>query len=393
MILQSVRIPEVLRGFAVAGDVFDVSIDGAKIVQIVPALDTSPSGTLICALVDAHVHIDKTYVVNETGAAAGDLSRAIDIMARHRESWTTDAIAARMERALAEAYASGTRAMRTHLDWMTAMAPLSWQVAQQKRVAWADKVTLQLVSITPLDLFADAQNARQIAATLKAGGGIIGAFVYRNADLDAKLENLFRAAAEYGLMLDIHVDEGLDADANGLAMIAQKTIEYRLQQRVTCGHACSLSVQERGQALKTLALCAEAQLHLIALPSTNAYLQGAWDKTPMERGITLLREARDAGVNTCIATDNVADAFYPYGSYDLMEAFRFGVMLAHLSPPDDWLRSITLAPARAMQLDWDGRISEGAPADLVLFAATDEHALLRPAGLQRRVMRKGAWLQ
>jgi cytosine/creatinine deaminase len=393
MLLQSVRIPEVLRGFAVAGDVFDVSINGARITQIVPGHDQKPSGTLISALVDAHVHIDKTYVVNESGAAAGDLSRAIDIMAHHREGWTAQAIAARMERALAEAYASGTRAMRTHLDWMTPAAPLSWQVAQQKRTEWAGRVALQMVSITPLDLFADAQNARQIAATLKADGGIIGAFVYRNADLHTKLENLFRAAAEYGLMLDIHVDEGLDADANGLAMIAQKVIHYQMQQRVTCGHACSLSIQERSQSLTTLALCAEAQLHLIALPTTNAYLQGAWDKTPVERGITLLREARNAGINTCIATDNVADAFYPYGSYDLMEAFRFGVMLAHLSPPGDWLRGVTLAPARAMQLDWDGRISEGAPADLVLFAATDEHALLRPAGLQRRVMRKGVWLQ
>ena len=134
----------------------------------------------------------------------------------------------------------------------------------------------------------------------------------------------------------------------------------------------------------------EAGIHLVSLPSTNLYLQGAWGTTPVERGITRLNEARRLGVSTSIATDNVADGFYPYGSYDLLDSFGLGVQVAHLSPPDVWLQTITTNPARAMQLPWDGRISVGCPADLVLLAARSEFELLTPAGRQRQVIRHGA---
>jgi len=48
-------------------------------------------------------------------------------------------------------------------------------------------------------------------------------------------------------------------------------------------------------AHETLALCAGAGLHLVALPTTNLYLQGAWDRTPVQRGITRIREAAARG--------------------------------------------------------------------------------------------------
>jgi cytosine/adenosine deaminase-related metal-dependent hydrolase len=42
-----------------------------------------------------------------------------------------------------------------------------------------------------------------------------------------------------------------------------------------------------------------------------------------------------------------------------------------------------------MGLQWDGRIREGSPADLVCLAASDDHALLTPTGRRRAVIRKG----
>ena len=109
----------------------------------------------------------------------------------------------------------------------------------------------------------------------------------------------------------------------------------------------------------------------------------------MERGITRLREAAVDGMRPIIATDNVADGFFPYGSYDLIETFGLGVQVAHLAPATDWLDSITVSPARALALAWDGRIAEGCPADLVLLAARNEYELLTPAGRQRTVIRHG----
>ena len=388
MQLFAVHIPPCLRGFASTAQVFDVTLAGTQVQTIKPS--TEPArGLLLPALVDAHTHIDKNFTVQEVGAAQGNLFAAIERMAHGRQRWSPQQLHMRMERALQQAWLAGTRALRTHLDWIEAEPPTALPVFEALRAQWQGRIALQFVSLTPLDVFADAQAGLRIAREVARAGGVLGAFVYRNADLRTKLAQLFELACAHGLALDFHVDEGLDAQATGLRDIAELTLTYGLQGRVVCGHACSLSVQDAAQAEATLVLCAQAGIHLVALPTTNLYLQGSWDTTPVPRGITRLREAATAGLRASLATDNVQDAFYPYGGYDLIETFGLGVQMAHLAPASDWLDAITVSPARALGLDWDGRIAAGCPADLVLLAAADEYALLDAQGRRRTVIRSG----
>ena len=421
MQLEQVVIPVCVRGFASDADRFNVSIEQGVVTAIRPALpaaaatlgnatDSTASGILIPALADLHVHIDKTYVVDEVGAADGDLFKAIRLMAAHRDGWTAHAIQQRMARALTEAYACGTRAMRTHLDWSDAQPPRALAALEHLRDAWRGRIALQCVSLTPLDVLgadtvdpAAAAVAQKIAASVaqvhqrcdrsQGEAALLGAFVYRNDHMAEKLQRVFDLARQYRLQLDFHVDEGLDADACGLHAIAELTLKNGFEGRVTCGHACSLSIQPLAQANATLRLCAQAGIHLVALPSTNLYLQGAWDTTPVERGITRLKEAFAHVLYTSIATDNVADGFFPYGSYDLLDTFCLGVQVAHLSPAEAWLSNITTHPARAMGLAWDGKIAIGCPADFVLLNARNGYELMSPAGRQRRVIRQGRFIQ
>ena len=405
MQLENVIIPACVRGFALSADRFDVQIHNGAVTQISPAQaapDSIASGTLLPCLADAHVHIDKTYVVDEVGAADGDLFKAISLMGQHRANWTTRDISQRMQRAIEDAYRHGTRAMRTHLDWMDATAPKSLAAFEALRDAWRGRVVLQCVSLTPLDCFDGSEVGLQIAQTLaqinarcvKSQGeaALLGAFIYRNADMHTKLQRVFDLAKAHDLHLDFHVDEGLDVDACGLRAIAGLTIANHYQGKVTCSHACALSIQPLSEAEATLRLCAQAGIFLIALPTTNLYLQGAWDTTPVERGITRLKEAKAQGVRALIATDNVADGFYPYGSYDLLETYALGVQAAHLNPADAWLSSITTEPANAMNLPWSGSIEVGCPADFIVLAARSSYELITPAGRQRRVMRAGEFL-
>lgn len=407
VVLQSVALPLAVRGPSVQGppdQAFDLWLKDGRVTQIF-AVPGAAQGLLLPRLADLHVHLDKSYTVAQAGAANGDLFAAIARMAQHRQGWTAADLAQRMQRALQDAYQSGTRALRTHLDWVDGQQPLSLAVFAALLAEWRGRMALQCVSLTPLDVFDDPSVAKGIARTLAdfnaehgspepsgtpgaapaLGPALMGCFIYRNADLASRLDRVFALAAQHGLALDLHVDEGLDVDACGLATVAQLTLAHGLQGRVTCGHACSLSVQPASQAEATLALCAQAGIHLVALPSTNLYLQGSWQATPVERGITRVREARVAGVPTSIATDNVADSFYPYGSYDLLESFGLGVQVAHLAPALDWLDTITTAPAQAMGLAWEGRIEPGCPADLLHLPQADAFSLLSPSGRERRV--------
>ncbi|MDP9993192.1 cytosine deaminase [Variovorax boronicumulans] len=395
MKLEALRIPAPLRGFAAGGArVFDVTLDGGKVAAIVPsASQTQARGTLLSGLVEAHAHIDKNYTVQEVGAAQGNLFAAIERMEKHRAGWTGETLRLRMERALHDALQSGTRALRTHIDWVQPEAPAALAVFEALREEWRGRIELQFVSLTPLDVFADLAAGERIAAEVKRAGGVLGAFVYRNEGIVHKLGRVFDLAQQHGLDLDFHVDEGLDAEATGLRSIAQLVRARDFKQGVVCGHCCSLSVQDDAVANETLALCAGAGLHIVALPTTNLYLQGAWDRTPVPRGITRIHEAAARGLRASLATDNVQDAFYPYGSYDLVETFGLGVQMAHLAPASDWLDAITVSPAKALGLAWDGRIAPGCPADMVLLAATDEHELIGPRGRERTVIRAGRILE
>ncbi len=389
MKFENVIIPACVRGFHLDAERFDVEIQNGAVAHIKRA-QTAPQsiayGTLIPCLVDAHVHIDKTYVVNEVGAADGDLSKAIALMAQHRAKWTAPEITLRMERALQDAYSHGTRAMRTHLDWPDESVPAAAGVFEALREKWRGRLVLQCVSLTPLDSFDSTSACQSIATELArlnqtgnaalGEAALLGAFVYRNADMRAKLQRVFDLAKTHDLRLDFHVDEGLDADACGLKTIAELTIANGYQGKVTCGHCCSLSIQPLAEAQNTLQLCKDAEIFLIALPTTNLYLQGAWDTTPVERGITRLKEALAHGIRAVVATDNVADGFYPYGNYNLMTSFALAVQMGHLSPPDEALALVTTHPALAMGLPWDGKIKVGCPADLLLLQATSPYELI-----------------
>ncbi len=419
--LRNIAIPHSVRGFASDSALFDVRIDNGLLGQIEPS-NVAPisgakeiaNGMLISALADIHVHLDKTYVVKEVGAADGDLYKAIALMAAHRAGWSGAEILSRMARSIEEAYRLGTRALRTHLDWPEANAPRSLAEFEKLRDVWRGRVVLQCASLTPLDDFAKggaagavgvpgedtgeriAQQLAQVNQRSKPQHGeaaLIGAFVYRNNKLHQKLQRVFELAAQYRLNLDFHVDEGLDADACGLRAIAELAIQTAFQGTITCSHACSLSIQNLTDAQETLRLCAKAGIHLVALPSTNLYLQGAWDQTPLERGLTRLKEAAALNVSTSIATDNVADGFFPYGSYDLLDTFALGVQVGHLSPADAWLPAISTRPALAMDLPWDGKVAVGCPADFIFLAAHDAYELITPGGRKRRVIRQGKFLE
>ncbi|MBA3325755.1 MAG: amidohydrolase family protein, partial [Rhodobacteraceae bacterium] len=113
-------------------------------------------------------------------------------------------------------------------------------------------------------------------------------------------------------------------------------------------------------------------------------------RTPRLRGIAPMQEARAAGMDVLVALDNVRDAFYPYGEYDLLDAWRLAVLAAHLDP-EAWLDAITTLPARALGLP-EPRLSVGAPADFLLLDATSATDLVSRARLRPTVWRAGRLL-
>ena len=387
--MSAVNGSRVLRGIALAGREgrFDLSLRDGRIASI--ARSASRGGGFVLPLLsDAHVHLDKTFVAHRLPRRAATLLEAIDITDADKANWNEDDIRHRASQALHCAYAHGTGRMRSHVDWTQPETPPAWPVLNELRAEWRGRIVLQLAALIPLDLVFEAGDS--IAARVAADGGVLGAFVYRNPDLRAKIARIFDLAERHDLALDFHVDEALDPEAQGIDPIIEEAEARRLGGRVLCGHGCALSVRPENIVRTLLERMGAAGMALCILPTTNAsLLDRVPGRTPRHRGIAPLHEARAAGVAVILASDNCRDAFYPWGGYDLWDVFRAAVPQAHLEP-SSWHNTITDTAAGLFHAAPD--LVEGAGADFILWEADDiDDAVGRPQ-CRRQVWRGGAVL-
>ncbi len=386
----------------------DIAMHAGRIVSMAPCDAAAPRGAVapqtggvvdlngapvLPGLVDAHTHLDKTFTLPRIGNVKPGLLAAIEAIAIDRDKWTAPDIFERANQGLQWAYEAGVTHLRSHCDWRDSptAAPLAWPVLGELAQAWAGRITLERVNITPLSLYTQQADAMALAKQVAASGpeAKLGGFVHStNWDIQA-LRHLLQAAHHHNLDVDLHVDEELNPAAQGLASTAAVMKELQFDRRVVCGHTCALAAQSTSQALATLDAVAQLPITLITLPMANLLLQdAATGVTPRQRGVTLVQEARARGIPVLIASDNVQDPFCAVGSYDPLEAFSAGVLAAQLSPAFDVWTEALCRP------DWLGSgtpclpLQAGAPADLLVFLAANSSGF--PSRHQpRAVLRNG----
>lgn len=338
--------------------------------------------------VEPHVHLDKTFTAGRCRSTRPGLFGAIEAMAGDFANWSEEDLRFRMGRALREAWDNGIRALRSHVDWSEPKVPLAWHVLGEMAEDWRDRLWVQRASLTPLDLLGDPDHGPGIAERVARDGGVLGCFVYRNDRIDAWLEQVFALSERHGLRLDFHVDEGLDVEADGFDRIVALTARYGLAGRVLCGHACSLAIRSEADVARMAAAASNAGVALVVLPTTNLWLQdSSTERTPRMRGLAPVHELRAAGVSVLFGSDNVADPFYPFGSYDAVEVLRLASVSAQFAP-GEWLDTITTGPAMALGMD-PPELVVGAPADFLLIEGQDWTQALRGPRACRTVVRNG----
>lgn len=342
--------------------------------------------TVIPLPVEPHVHLDKAFTIHRARATAPGLFGAIEAMAADKVRWTPLDLLTRIEDGMAEAWASGCRAIRSHIDWNEPAVPLAWEVAAEVAEEWADRMPLIRSSLSPIDLLGDPDHGPAIAERVARDGQVLGAFIYRHPGLETGIPFAFDLAEKHDLRLDFHVDEGLEVEAAALDLIVAEATRRGMGDRVLCGHACSLSI--RPDADRAIAALAASGVALTVMPTTNLYLQDMTPgRSPRLRGLAPAQELRAAGVSVLLGSDNVCDPFYPMGLHDPLESLRLAALAAHLDP-DDWVDAVTDAPARALGLAPQS-LAVGEPADFLLFPAPDLLSALARPGVPREVWRAG----
>ena len=373
----------------------DITIDGERITAVAAAgSTTAPVGATVAdlagalvfpAFVDAHVHLDKAHTWYRAPNRTGTFFDALSTLGQDAKNWTAADLERRAEFSLQSAYAHGTRIIRTHLDTRLTWGDTSHRVMAGLRQRWAGRIELQTVPLCGIADFAGPDAGGLADLAIGHGAVALGGFAVMSAELPGYFDRQLALARERGVGLDLHVDENGNPDSECLRLVAEAVLRSEFPYPVVCGHCCSLSVQPPERQRATIDLVKAAGIRVISLPLCNLYLQdrrtAGFPRNPHWRGLTLIQDLLDAGVPVACASDNVRDAFYAFGDFDLLEVYTQSVRLAHLDTRlAESVRVVTSTAAVCVDRPEYGQIAPGAPAHLVISAARSFSDLLsRPA--------------
>ena len=122
-------------------------------------------------------------------------------------------------------------------------------------------------------------------------------------------------------------------------------------------------------------LLSEAEISIVTLPATDLYLGGRKDEKRQRRGLTPVRALLNAGVNVAYSSNNVRNAFTPFGKADMLVV---GNMLAHViqfGTSEDQATVLDMGTknaARAIGIEEQYGVAVGKQADLIVL---DTHAV------------------
>lgn len=342
--------------------------------------------------VDAHVHLDKSLSVTETGLSDGTLLGAIQLYSKAASTWDQSHFERRMEMSVLDAVTAGTGAMRSHIDCFgTLKGATNWDAAQAIQARFKDIIEIQLCPLTSI-MRAGQPNFEQFCREIELSGNrVIGAFVPPGFSDQPLMEQFLRYADTFGFDVDFHIDENLIDTAASIEILADAVLSTKFSGRVLAGHVCALLNAAPDDLDRILDKIAAANITIATLPRTNLYLQSrAPSTTPRKRGITPIHEMRARQIPVIFGTDNVADTFFPFGDYDMLGLFRDSAVYAHLDQDlSGWLTGITRTPAQALGVASNGAISVGAPADAVLIPASNWSELLARDTTARTILTGG----
>lgn len=234
---------------------------------------------------------------------------------------------------------------------------------------YKDLIDMQVVAFPQEGIFKAPGTEKMMYEAMEMGADVVGGIPYNDAPANDHIDLIFEIAKKYDKDIDLHQDFADEADDLSIEYLCEKTMKEGYEGRVSVGHLTALHALPKEELDRIIQLMAKAKINVMPLPATDLHLGARNDEYNVRRAVTPIRKLRDAGVNVCLATNNIRNAFTPYGNGDLIQIAMLAVPVGHLGGADDLptvLPMITENPAKALGLK-DYGLAIGKKADLVLL--------------------------
>ncbi len=382
----------------------DVVLGGERIDAVVPSVTGRLTGrdeldadgrVVLPGFVEAHLHLDKAFL-GSPGRLG--LAEAIAWTAERKAGFTRGDVRKQAEALLRLASSHGTTTIRAYADVDPTVGLMPLEVVLELRERWWGLIDLDVVAFAQEGIVGRPGTGELLARAVELGATTVGGCSSSEATVDECKEHVrlvLDLAAATGVRADFHADLADDARDERFALagyIAKETAARGLEERVTLGHVTSLASQAPEERATTLRQLADAGVGVVTLPITDLYLAGRADDRSIRRGVVPLRELWSAGVACACASNNVRNAFTPYGNAAPLAVALLCAQLNGLGSRDELDRVVDLVTtdaARLLGMTEIAGIGPGALADLVVLDADAPESVLLDQPEPRQVVKRG----
>src|SRR6202048_1989283 len=185
----------------------DIGLDRGRIAAVAPRLAAdAPSidlgGRLVApGLVETHIHLDKTCIIDRCIAEEGTVAEAVAQTAAAKRAFTEEDIYARAVRTLEKCVAHGTMLMRTHVEIDPGIGLKGFHAIRQLARDYAWAIDIEICAFPQEGLINNPGTDVLLAECLKNGARVIGAVPYTDSDPRGQIDRIFAMAR--GFAVDI----------------------------------------------------------------------------------------------------------------------------------------------------------------------------------------------
>ena len=352
---------------------------------------TAAGRLLLPGLVESHIHLDKAFLTTSMSSEANNLQEAIKITADLKKDYTIDDIIKRSILVIERSIQAGVTHLRCQVEIDPIIGLKSMEAALYVKELYRSILSMQLVVFPQEGIFNQEGTTELMKRAIAMGADAIGGIPYNDIDAVQHLEWIFQLAKETNLPIDLHVDFSDNPDDRSILDIIRLTKEYGWQGKVVVAHLTSLGSMDYEEAKEIAIQIAEAKISVITLPATDLYLNGRGDNVKPRRGLTPVDLLLEQGVNVCFGTNNIRNAFTPFGNGDPLDIAFLLAQTTYMGSEQDarlLLEMCTTRAAKALNFEYRGLATNG-PADFVLTNAKDICELIYDRTSERIVWKNG----
>lgn len=372
LILRNARLIDAAHQIA------DIGIIGGRIADVRPNLAADGEtidlgGRLVSSgLIETHIHLDKSAILDRCRADKGDLEEAIQEVAKAKKGFTPEDVYNRARRTLEKCILNGTTHMRTQLEVDPGIGLRGLEGVRRLIDEYKWAIDIEICIFPQEGLLNNPGTDELMVAALKSGGTVVGAAPYTDSSPHGQIDRIFEMAREFDIDIDMHLDFAASPDDLDLLYVCEQTEKHKYGGRVAIGHVTKLSAAPPALLEKCARRMADAGVALTVLPSTDLYLMGRHQDHSVMRGVAASHKLLHHGVNCSLSTNNVLNPFTPFGDCSLVRMANLYANICQVGTHGDIRECFNMISSRSAKLMnlKDYGLAPGCFADIVVLDAT-----------------------